>query len=164
VPGGASGSGEGGDTMPVEMFLKLAGIDGESTDAKHKGEIDVLAWSWGLSQEGGSPAGGGGGAGRVKIENISIQKLVDLASPLLLSFSATGKHISDGTLTTRRAGKAAGEFLLFKMSNVVVTSVQVAASQDGNAPTESITLNFGKVEFDYKDKAFKFDVTSGKPG
>jgi type VI secretion system secreted protein Hcp len=152
--------------MPVEMFLKLAGIDGESTDAKHKGEIDVLAWSWGLSQEGGSPGGGGGGAGRVKIENISIQKLVDLASPLLLSFSATGKHISDGTLTTRKAGKGAkagGEFLLFKMSNVIVTSVQVAAAQDGNAPTESITLNFGKVEFDYKDKAFKFDVTSGKP-
>jgi type VI secretion system secreted protein Hcp len=152
--------------MPVEMFLKLAGIDGESTDAKHKGEIDVLAWSWGLSQEGGSPGGGGGGAGRVKIENISIQKLVDLASPLLLSFSATGKHISDGTLTTRKAGKGAkagGEFLLFKMSNVIVTSVQVAAAQDGNAPTESITLSFGKVEFDYKDKAFKFDVTGGKP-
>jgi len=152
--------------MPVEMFLKLAGIDGESTDAKHKGEIDVLTWSWGLSQEGGSPAGGGGGAGRVKIENISIQKLVDLASPLLLSFSATGKHISDGTLTTRKAGKGAkagGEFLLFKMSNVIVTSVHVAASQDGNAPTESITLSFGKVEFDYKDKAFKFDVTGGKP-
>jgi len=152
--------------MPVEMFLKLAGIDGESTDAKHKGEIDVLAWSWGLSQEGGSPAGGGGGAGRVKIENISIQKLVDLASPLLLSFSATGKHISDGTLTTRKAGKGAkagGEFLLFKMSNVIVTSVHVAASQDGNAPTESITLSFGKVEFNYKDKAFKFDVTGGKP-
>jgi type VI secretion system secreted protein Hcp len=152
--------------MPVEMFLKLAGIDGESTDAKHKGEIDVLAWSWGLSQEGGSPAGGGGGAGRVKIENISIQKLVDLASPLLLSFSATGKHISDGTLTTRKAGKGAkagGEFLLFKMSNVIVTSVQIAASQDGNAPNESIKLSFGKVEFDYKDKAFKFDVTGGKP-
>jgi type VI secretion system secreted protein Hcp len=147
-----------------DYFLKLDGIPGESTDAKHKGEIDVLAWSWGLSQEGGSPGGGGGGAGRVKIENISIQKLVDLASPLLLSFSATGKHISDGTLTTRKAGKAAGEFLLFKMSNVVVTSVQVAASQDGNAPTESITLNFGKVEFDYKDRAFKFDVASGKPG
>ena len=123
----------------------------------------MLAWSWGLSQEGGSPGGGGGGAGRVNIENVSIQKLVDLASPLLLSFSATGKHISDGTLTTSKAGKAGGEFLLFKMSNVIVTSVHVAASQDGNAPTESITLSFGKVEFNYKDKSFKFDVTGGKP-
>jgi type VI protein secretion system component Hcp len=49
------------------------------------------------------------------------------------------------------------------MSNVIVTSVHVAASQDSNAPTESITLSFGKVEFNYKDKAFKFDVTGGKP-
>jgi type VI secretion system secreted protein Hcp len=160
--------------MPVNMFLKLAGIDGESTDAKHKGEIDVLAWSWGLSQESGSPGGGGGGgAGRVKIENISIQKLVDLASPLLLSFSATGKHISDGTLTTRKAGKGAGEFLLFKMSNVIVTSVHVAASKDDNRPAENVTLSFGKLEFDYRPQkadgslggevSFKWDVTGAKP-
>ena len=79
--------------MPFEMFLKLAGIEGESSDAKHKGEIDVLAWSWGLSHEAGSPAGGGAGAGRVKIEHISIQKLVDLASPLLLAATAKGSHI-----------------------------------------------------------------------
>lgn len=101
-----------------EMFLKLAGIEGESVDAKHKGEIDVLAWSWGLS-EVQSPAGGGAGAGRPKIENISIQKLVDLASPLLLSFSAQGKHISDGTLTTRKAGKLSGDSLPFKMTDVI---------------------------------------------
>jgi type VI secretion system secreted protein Hcp len=69
--------------MPVEMFLKLSRIEGESPDAKHKGEIDVLAWSWGLSQEAGAPGGGVGGGRRVKIDNISIQKLVDLASPLL---------------------------------------------------------------------------------
>lgn len=160
--------------MPVQMFLKLAGVEGESTDAKHKGEIDVLAWSWGLSQEGSSSTGGGGGAGRVKVENISIQKLIDLASPLLLSFSATGKHISDGTLTTRKAGKGAAEFLLFKMTDVIVTSVNVAVSKDGAQPTaESISLSFRKVEFDYRptkpdgslgpEKSFKWDVTAAKP-
>src|SRR5262249_59447329 len=97
--------------MPVEMFLKLAGIEGESSDAKHKGEIDVFAWSWGLSEEAGrgnpqagSPAGGG--AGRAKIERISIQKLVDLASPLLPLFSAQGKHITDARLTTGNAADA----------------------------------------------------------
>jgi type VI secretion system secreted protein Hcp len=156
------------------MVLKLAGIDGESTDPKHKGEIDVLAWSWGLSQEAPSTGGGGGGgAGRPGIENLSIQKLVDLASPLLLSFSAQAKHISDGTLTTRRAGKRGGEFLLFKMSNVVVTSVRVAASKDDNVPTENITLNFGKLEFGYRptkpdgslgpETAFKWEVSAAKP-
>jgi type VI secretion system secreted protein Hcp len=168
---------ERGDAMAIEMFLKLAGIDGESTDAKHKGEIDVLAWSWGLSQEasGGPPGGGGGGggAGRAKIENISIQKLVDLASPLLLSFSAQGKHIKDGILTTRKPGKKGTEFLHFKMTNVLVTSVQVAASNGDNVPAESVTLSFGKVEFNYRatnpdgslgaEKSFKWDVAAAKP-
>jgi type VI secretion system secreted protein Hcp len=154
--------------MPVEMFLKLTGIDGESTDAKHKGEIDVLAWSWGLSNEGTSSGGVGGGAGRVKIENISIQKLVDVASPLLLLFSAEGRHISDGTLTTRRAGKGAkagNEFLVFKMTDVLVTSVHVAVSQE--QPAESVGLSFRKVEFDYRapdgtEKFFKWDVAANK--
>ena len=162
--------------MPFEMFLKLAGIEGESSDAKHKGEIDVLAWSWGLSEEAGrgdpqagSPAGGG--ASRVKIESISIQKLVDLASPLLALFGAQGKHITDGTLTTRKAGKGGDDFLLFKMTDVIVTSVQVAV--DTNQPAESITLSFGKFEFDYRPtkpdgslgtgSSFKWDITRVKP-
>jgi type VI secretion system secreted protein Hcp len=162
--------------MSLDMFLKLAGIEGESTDAKHKGEIDVLSWSWGLSQpeapSGG--AGGGSGAGRVKIENLSVQKLVDLASPLLLLAGAQGSHISDGTLTTRKAGKNGADFLLFKMTDVVVTSVQVAASKVGDNPGETVTLGFRKVEFDYQQiksdgssgaaKSFKWDVAAGKPG
>ena len=147
--------------MPFEMFLKLAGIEGESSDAKHKGEIDVLAWSWGLSHEAGSPAGGGAGAGRVKIEHISIQKLVDLASPLLALFGAQGKHITDGTLTTRKAGKGGDDFLLFKMTDVIVTSVQVAV--DTNQLAESITLSFGKFEFDYRPTKPDGSLGTGAP-
>jgi type VI secretion system secreted protein Hcp len=151
--------------MAIELFLKLTGIDGESIDAKHKGEIDVLAWSWGLSHEVAST--GGVPTGRTKIESISIQKLVDLASPLLLSASAQSKSISDGMLTARKAGKSGGEFLLFKMTNVVVTSVSVAATEATDAPTESVNLSFGKLEFTYRtttgtEKSFKFDVTGGK--
>jgi type VI secretion system secreted protein Hcp len=160
--------------MSLDMFLKLAGIEGESTDAKHKGEIDVLAWSWGLSQPEVSSGGGGSGAGRVKIENISVEKLVDLASPLLLLASAQGSHISDGTLTTRKAGKNGADFLLFKMTDVVVTSVQLGASKSVDNPTENITIGFRKVEFDYQQiksdgslgaaKSFKWDVAAGKSG
>lgn len=151
--------------MALEMFLKLTGIAGESLDAKHKGEIDVLAWSWGLSQEVASAAGAGAGAGRVKIDNISIQKWVDIASPLLISFETTGKHITDGTLSTRKAGtagKAGSDFLLFKMTDVIVTSVNVAASADTDRPTESITLGFGKFEFDYQPT--KADGSLGPAG
>jgi len=160
--------------MSLDMFLKLTGIEGESTDAKHKGEIDVLAWSWGLSQPEVPSGGTGGGAGRVKIENLSVQKLVDLASPLLLLASAQGSHISDGTLTTRKAGKNGADFLLFKMTDVVVTSVQLGASKGDDNPAETVTLGFRKVEFDYQQiksdgssgaaKSFKWDVAANKPG
>jgi type VI secretion system secreted protein Hcp len=159
--------------MALDMFLKLDGIGGEASDAKHKGEIDVLSWSWGLSDPA-SPAAGGG-AGKVKVENISIQKLVDLASPLLLSFSAQGKHIKEGTLATRKGVKSSGDdFLMVKMTDVIVTSVQMAASKDASQPAESITLGFGKVELDYRqtkqdgslgpETSFKWDVTAAKPG
>ena len=160
--------------MALDMFLKLAGIDGESSDTKHKGEIDVLSWSWGLS-EPATPSAGGGGAGRVKIADLSIQKLVDLASPLLLLSSAQSKHISDGTLTTREGGKVGGsEFLVVKLTDVIVTSVQVGASSGDDRASEQVSLAFGKVEFDYwqtkpdgslgTEKTFKWDVGASKPG
>lgn len=160
--------------MPVDMFLKLKGIDGESIDAKHKGEIDVLAWSWGLSEEP-PQTGGGGGVGKVKAQDLSVHKLVDIASPLLLSYSAEGKHISDGTLTARNQikGGVAQEFLLFKMTNVLVTSVNMAeTTKDEIRPTETITLNFAKLEFDYRsfkqdgsvnqEKSFTWDFSTNK--
>jgi len=159
--------------MPVDMFLKLAGIDGESVDAKHKGEIDVLAWSWGLSESPPQTGSGGGSAGKVKAQDLSIQKLVDLASPLLLSYSAEGKHISDGTLTARQESKGAGqEFLVFKMTNVLVTSVSTAETSKDVRPGETVTLNFTKLDFDYRsfkqdgsvnqEKSFRWDFSTNK--
>jgi len=159
--------------MPVDMFLKLTGIDGESVDAKHKGEIDVLAWSWGLSESPPQTGSGGGGAGKVKAQDLSIQKLVDLASPLLLSYSAEGKHISDGTLTARQESKGAGqEFLVFKMTNVLVTSVSTAETSKDVRPGETVTLNFTKLDFDYRsfkqdgsvnqEKSFRWDFSTNK--
>jgi type VI secretion system secreted protein Hcp len=117
----------------------------------------VLAWSWGLSEEP-PQTGGGGGVGKVKGKDLSTQKLVDLASPLLLLASAEGKHISAGTLTARNESKGgvAQEFLLFKMRDVLVTSVNMAeSSKDEIRPLETVTLNFAKLEFDYR--SFKQD-------
>lgn len=147
--------------MPLEMFLKLTGIQGESTDAKHKGEIDVLAWSWGLLEQApSSGAGAGAVPSGAKTENLSIQKTVDLASPVLLAYSAQHKNISDGTLTTRKAGGS--DFLLLKMTDVAVLSVQMSASTTENRPIESVTLSFSKWQFDYQP--VKADGTVSGPG
>ncbi len=53
--------------MAIDYFLKLTGIQGESTSARHRDEIDVEMWSWGeTATPVAGPGGGGGAAGRVE--------------------------------------------------------------------------------------------------
>lgn len=90
--------------MAVDMFLKLTDIEGEAQDKTHEKEIDVLAWSWGMSQSGTFHAGGGGGSGKANFQDISITKYVDKASMTLMGKVATGEHIAEATLIVRKAG------------------------------------------------------------
>ena len=92
--------------MAVDMFLELEGIKGESKDAKHAGKMEVLAWSWGLSNTGTFQSGEGGGAGKANFQDISFTKYVDLATADLMFSCASGKHIKKGTLIMRKAGGA----------------------------------------------------------
>jgi len=138
--------------MAVDMFLKLNGIDGESQDAKHKGEIDVLAWSWGLSQSGTFHTGAGGGSGKANFQDISVTKYVDMASPLLQLYTANGDHFPDATLTVRKAGKSPLEYIVIKMKKVLVTSVSTGGSGGEDRLTESVSLNFAEVEFAYTEQ------------
>jgi type VI secretion system secreted protein Hcp len=154
--------------MAVDMFLKIKGIEGESTDGKHGKEIDVLAWSWGISQSGTFHQGGGGGAGKANVQDISITKWVDKASAPLMRSCASGEHIKDATLTVRKAGKDPLEYIIIKLEPVLVTSVSTGGSGGEDRLTENVTLNFGKVEFTYKTQKaeggagdtmpFKYDV------
>ena len=161
--------------MAVDMFLKLAGIAGESDDARHKGEIDVLAWSWGVSEAHEGQAGAGSGAGKPNFQDLAIKKLVDLASPLLLAATAKGSHISDAVLTVRRAGTLQ-DFLVIRMKNVLVTSVNLEEAKEEDRPSERIMLNSGQIDFDYtlykpeykpdglkeKEESFTWDITANK--
>jgi len=159
--------------MPIQMFLKLDGIAGESIDARHRGEIDVLGWSWGLSEPAVAPSQSGAASGKVVIQNIVIQKLVDLSSPLLLLSCAEGKRIASGTLTTRKAGANSPEFLLFKMTDAFVASVAVSAAASDAQPTENVAFGFAKVEFDYSptlpngslgpQESFRWDIAANRP-
>jgi len=158
--------------MAVDVFLKLGDIKGESKDAKHAGEIDVLSWSWGLSQPSTAASGSGGGAGKVNFSDFSFTHTVDKASPLLMKACATGQHVKEGTLVTRKAGKGQQEYLIIKMSDVLVTSVQ--SSSGGESPMESVSMQFAKVDLEYKPQKadgsldaglhFKYDVKANKEG
>ena len=111
-----------------DYFLKLDGIPGESTDAKHKGEIDVLSWSWGESQEIAPNAGGGSGTGKVAMTDLHVSANLSKASPQLLLACAAGKHIKSAVLTGRKAGKEQTEFLTFSLSDVLVSGYQTGGA------------------------------------
>jgi type VI secretion system secreted protein Hcp len=158
--------------MAVDVFLKLGDIKGESKDSKHAGEIDVLSWSWGVSQTGTMSYGGGGGAGKANFSDFNFMHNVDKASPVLMTKCATGEHIKEGTLISRKAGKGQQEYLIVKMNDLLVTSVQPSGSSEH--PTESISLQFSKIILEYKAQKedgsldagvfFKYDVKQNKEG
>lgn len=142
-----------------DIFIKIDGIKGESRDAKHKDEIDVESFSWGMTQGGTMHKAGGGGAGKVQVEDLTFVHRVDGASPLLWLACMQGKHIKEATLTARKAGEEALEYLKIKMSEVLVKSAQPQGSGEQDKTLESVSLNFAKVEVEFTPQG-----ADGKPG
>jgi type VI secretion system secreted protein Hcp len=136
--------------MAVDIFLKIDGVDGEAQDDKHKKEIDILAWSWGLSNSGSAHVGGGAGAGKVNVQDLSFTKYVDAASPKLILACCNGSHYDNALLTVRKAGGTAPvEYIKLKIQEVLVSSVSTGGSGGEDRLTENITLNFAKFNLDY---------------
>lgn len=139
--------------MAQDVFIKLSDIKGESQDKDHKEEIDVLAWSWGMSQSGTMHSGGGGGSGKVSVQDLSFTKYLDKSSPVLAQYCASGKQFKEALLTVRKAGGDKPlEYLKIKMSEVIVTSVSSGGSGSDDQLTENISLNFAKVETEYQQQ------------
>jgi type VI secretion system secreted protein Hcp len=134
--------------MAVDVFLKIGDIKGESKDAKHEGEIDVLSWSWGVAQTGLGAMGGGSGAGKANFADLSFMHALDKASPVLMKACAMGDHFDEATLISRKAGKGQQDYLIVKMKEVFITSVQPSGSSEH--PMESVSMSFGHVDLEYK--------------
>jgi type VI secretion system secreted protein Hcp len=134
----------------MDFFLKIDGIPGESQDAKHKGEIDLAAFSWSGVQRADSPRGGGA-AGKATFGDFEVAMRVNKASPLLFLAAASGKHIKSAMLTARRAGKGQQEFLVFKFSDVLVSSYRTEAdTETGAVPVDHVAFDFGHITIDYR--------------
>jgi type VI secretion system secreted protein Hcp len=159
--------------MASDIFAKIGDIKGESLDSKHKDEIEVLSFSWGVTNTGSPAAGGGGGAGKATFQDLSIVHHIDKASPLLMKACATGTHLKEATITHRKAGRAPQEFLIVKMNDVIITSVVHGGTNDQPA-SESVSFAFAKVDLQYKAQKpdgsldagvhFKYDLKANKIG
>jgi type VI secretion system secreted protein Hcp len=146
----------------VDYFLKIDGIEGESHDDKHKGDIDLESWSWGETQAGTSHTGGGGGAGKVSMQDFHFVMKVNKSSPKLMLACANGEHIKSATLVCRKAGKEQQEFLKIKFSDLLISSFQTGGTAHADViPTDQISLNFTKIEYEYKEQ--KADGSLGGP-
>ena len=154
--------------MASDIFAKIGDIKGESIDDKHKDEIEVLSFSWGVAKAPDV----GGGAGGVTFHDLSFAHAIDKASPRLLQACATGSHLKEATITHRKAGKGQQEFLIVKMNDVIITSVSL--SDSGVGGSENVSLAFSKVDFEYRPQKldgtldagvhFKFDIKTSKVG
>jgi len=160
---------EGGD-LAVDYFIKFDGIKGESADDKHKDEIDIQSWSWGESNVGGAPHGGGAAAGKVSMQDFHFAMHMNTASVSLMKACATGQHIKDATFTGRKAGKGQQEFLTFKFRDVLISSYQIGGADE--LPFDQVSFNFAKIEVEYKPQKpdgslgpgiqFKYDLKAHK--
>jgi type VI secretion system secreted protein Hcp len=134
----------------IDYFLKLDGISGESRDSKHKGEIEVLSFSFAETHPGGSgPGGGGGGAGKVQMSDFSFTAKTSKASPQLFLHCAQGRHIKQALLTVRKAGGTQQEYLKIKLNDVLVSSYALGGEADDAQPDDSFSLKFTKISYDY---------------
>ncbi|QCP54383.1 type VI secretion system tube protein Hcp [Trinickia violacea] len=135
--------------MAQDIFIKIHGIDGESPDSAHKNEIEVKSWGWHILQQSSMHTGSGGGAGKATVEDLAFEHLVDRASPNLMKYCLTGKHIDQAVLTVRKAGGNPLEFLKITMSDVIVTHVNPSGSNTDDGILEHVRLSFSRVKQEY---------------
>ena len=157
--------------MASDIFAKIGDIKGESLDSKHKDEVEVLSFSWGVTNDAAIKTGGG--AGKATFHDLSFVHAIDKASPSLLKACATGSHLKEATITHRKAGKGQQEYLIIKMNDVIITGVSLSDSS-GGAGSENVTMAFAKVDFEYKPLNssgsldagihFKYDIKANKEG
>ena len=158
--------------MAADIFAKLGDIKGESLDDKHKDEIEILSWSWGITNSG-TTSGAGGGAGKASFHDLSFTHKIDRASPVLMQACATGVHLKEATITHRKAGKGQQEFLIFKMRDLIVTGVTTDDDTE-SGQLETVSLAFAKVDVEYRPQKpdgsvdagihFKYDLKAHKDG
>lgn len=159
--------------MAVDIFAKIGDIKGESLDAKHKHEIEVLSFSWGVTSNNSIGPSGGAAAGKATFHDLAFVHRVDKSSPMLMRACATGTHIKEATLVQRKAGKTQHEYLIVKMNDVIITGVTHGGAT-GEPPSENVTLAFAKVDLEYKPQKpngsldagihFKYDIKRNKEG
>jgi type VI secretion system secreted protein Hcp len=139
--------------MSGDIFLKLNGVEGESKDSKHQGEIQLETVSWGSSNAASFNYGGGGGTGKVTMQDIHFTKVIDKASTKLFYHCCAGKHFPDAILTFRKAGGDQEEYFQVKLKDLMISNITWSDHAGGGTlAQEQGSLAFTEIEFIYKQQ------------
>jgi type VI secretion system secreted protein Hcp len=130
------------------MWLKMDGCKGEAADDKHKEEIIVVGWNWGMTHPVAF-RGGGRSGGETTVQELTVSKFVDKASPNLMKYCLNAKSLGEVVLTARKRGENPIDYLKIKMKDAIVSSVSATGTDGGELPMESVALAFEKVEVEY---------------
>lgn len=135
--------------MAFDAFIKIDGIEGESTDDKHSGWIEILDFNCGVEQKTSATASSSGGASaeRADFDKFTFSKLMDKASPKLSMACAGGTHIDTIMVELCRSGEQKVKYMEYKMSNCIISSVKTIGG--GGFPVEDVSIDFGKVQWAY---------------
>lgn len=136
--------------MPVDMFLKIEGIKGESQDAKHRDEIEIISFNFSEANSESLSSASGGNAGKVVMQDFKFVAPVSKASPLIFVAVASGQHYPEAILTARRVGGEQLEFLKWTLGDVFFSSFEESGESSEARPLDSFSLNFAKLEMEYK--------------
>jgi type VI secretion system secreted protein Hcp len=142
----------------ADMFLKVQGVTGEAGDADHKGEIEVVSWSWGMQASSTSIAGDQG-TGRSTLSELEVVKRVDLASPTLMLYLRNNKEIGQARLTVRKAGTVPLEYVKIELKMVRITSMKLESQ--GSELVERLRLGFSRVRVEYTPQGSSGAVGGG---
>ena len=136
--------------MAIDSFLKLGTLKGESVVKGFEDQIQLLSWSWGMTQSGTTHSASGGGAGKVDVSDIQVTKYVDASSPTLALACCKGTHYDTATLTMRKAGGTALEYVTLTLTDLIITSYSVSGAGGGDLLSDTFTLNFSKYKYSYQ--------------
>jgi type VI secretion system secreted protein Hcp len=147
--------------MAVDYFLKLEGIEGESSDSNHKNEIQLMSWSWGASQVSSVAGTGGSGAGKADLSDFSLMTYFDKATPKFFKSIGLGTHIASGTLSAVKSGAQGKPYLKVDFAEIFVTSLQISGSSE--VPTVGISFTYNEIKIDYSVQDEKGNLKSTGP-
>ena len=146
----------------AEMFLKIDGIEGESLDRWHKGEIEIQQWNWNTSTPVQWERNQGGHSSGAKIDKINVTKVCDRASTTLYRYCVTGKHFKHARIICRKNdGEKKLEYLTIEMEDVMIGMVKWAGNGDAQILGETIELSFAEFYLTYKTQK---DTGDSEPG